>query len=184
MDTRGPRDQSRRDFARLFALGGSAAFFASQGDAWPLVEPEQAPSSPDERYWQGIRNAFIMPAGDVYLNAANLCPSPTAVLTATDTATRSVDADPSNQNRTKTRDGREATRFALAAMLRVSPAEIVITRNTSELHQALYEKDQVVCATRPSTDRGGLRFSPHFYNLETDVKRAVAAVRRYVTKGV
>jgi selenocysteine lyase/cysteine desulfurase len=125
-------EMHRRDFARLVAVGGSAALFASRGDAWPSIEPEQAPASPDERYWRRVRDAFIMPAGYVYLNAANLCPSPAAVLTATDAATRSVDADPSNQNRTKTRDGREATRVALAAMLQVSPAEIVITRNTSE----------------------------------------------------
>ena len=132
MPTRQPTAQSRRDFARLFALGGSAALFAARANAWPIVEMEQAPAHPDERYWQKVRDAFIMPPGYVYLNAANLCPSPTAVLTATDAATRSVDADPSNQNRTKTRDGREATRVALGAMLRVSPAELVITRNTSE----------------------------------------------------
>ena len=132
MPERQPTDRSRRDFARLFALGGSAALFASRAEAWPVAPLEQAPPNADERYWQKVRDAFIMPPGYVYLNAANLCPSPTAVLTATDAATRSVDADPSNQNRTKTRDGREATRVALAAMLRVSPAEIVITRNTSE----------------------------------------------------
>ena len=132
MHSRPPTDRSRRDFARLFALGGSAALFAARANAWPVLDVGQAPDSPDERYWQKVRDAFIMPPGYVYLNAANLCPSPTAVLTATDAATRSVDADPSNQNRTKTRDGREATRVALGAMLRVSPAEVVITRNTSE----------------------------------------------------
>ena len=125
-------DRSRREFARLFALGGSAALFAGRADAWPVTPPEQAPTNADERYWQKVRDAFIMPTGYVYLNAANLCPSPASVLAATDAATRSVDADPSDQNRGKTRDGREATRVALGAMLRVSPAEVVITRNTSE----------------------------------------------------
>ena len=123
---------SRREFARLFAVGGSAALFAARAEASPVAPPEQAPANADERYWQKVRDAFLMPPGYVYLNAANLCPSPAAVLTASDAATRSVDADPSNQNRAKTRDGREATRVALGAMLRVSPAEIVITRNTSE----------------------------------------------------
>ena len=132
MDTRGPRNQSRRDFARLFALGGSAALFAARSDAWPVVAPEQAPDVPDERYWQRIREAFIMPAGFACLNAANLCPSPESVVTAADRATRSVDADPSYQNRAKTHDGREATRRKIAAALKVSPEEIVITRNTSE----------------------------------------------------
>jgi selenocysteine lyase/cysteine desulfurase len=122
----------RRDFAKLFAVGGSAALFTARPDAWEAGDVPQAPAAPDERYWRQVRDAFIMPAGYAYLNAANLCPSPTTVLTAADKATRSVDADPSSQNRTKTRDGREAARRTIAAMLRVTPEEIVITRNTSE----------------------------------------------------
>ena len=132
MKDKGAADRSRRDFARLFVVGGSAALFASQADAWPAVPAEQAPANPDERYWQRIRDAFIMPAGFACLNAANLCPSPAAVLAAADRATRSVDGDPSPQNRTKTKEGREATRRKIAAALRVTPEEIVITRNTSE----------------------------------------------------
>lgn len=132
MNGRQPRDPSRRDFARLFALGGSAALFASRAGAWPLVEPQPAPAVPDERYWQRVREAFIMPAGFACLNAANLCPSPASVLTAADRATRSVDGDPSPQNRATTHQGRESTRRKIAAALRVTPEEIVITRNTSE----------------------------------------------------
>jgi selenocysteine lyase/cysteine desulfurase len=73
-----------------------------------------------------------MPSGYVCLNAANLCPSPARVIEAYFDGTRSVDRDPSSQNRQKTHAGREATRKALAAHLRVTPEEIVITRNTSE----------------------------------------------------
>ena len=131
--------RSRREFARLFAVGGSAALFAARAEAGPLdslrslgTGPEQAPANPDERYWQKIRDAFIMPAGFACLNAANLCPSPASVLTAADKATRSVDADPSYQNRAHTKEGREATRKKIAAALHVTPEEIVITRNTSE----------------------------------------------------
>jgi len=43
-----------------------------------------------------------------------------------------MDRDPSFDNRAKLGDGREATRQALAEFLRVTPEEIVITRNTSE----------------------------------------------------
>jgi isopenicillin-N epimerase len=132
MHQRHPTDRSRREFARLFALGGSAALFAARANAWPSIEPEQAPAAPDERYWQKVRDAFIMPPGFACLNAANLCPSPASVLTAADRATRSVDGDPSPQNRTKTREGREAARRKIAAALHVTPEEIVITRNTSE----------------------------------------------------
>ena len=122
----------RRDFARLFVVGGSAALFDRRSEASPGFVPPQAPSNPDERYWQRIRDAFIMPSGFACLNAANLCPSPASVLAAADTATRSVDADPSYQNRARTKEGREATRKKLAAALRVTPEEIVVTRNTSE----------------------------------------------------
>ena len=73
-----------------------------------------------------------MPDGFTCLNAANLCPSPGRVLDAYFDSTRSVDRDPSSQNRQKTREGREAARRALASYLRVTPEEIVITRNTSE----------------------------------------------------
>lgn len=126
--------RSRRDFARLFALGGSAALFSARGHGWQ--EPSRtlgpASSSTDERYWAGVRAGFVMPDGFACLNAANLCPSPARVLEAYFDSTRSVDRDPSPQNRQKTRTGREAARRALAQFLRVTPEEIVITRNTSE----------------------------------------------------
>jgi isopenicillin-N epimerase len=130
MDTFGT-DRNRRDFAKLFALGGSAALFAARPAAWsvddlPLAVPE------DERGWKLVRDQFVMPPGYVCLNAANLCPSPVPVLEALTSATRLVDRDPSSQNRRKTHEGREALRRQLAAALRVTPEEIVITRNTSE----------------------------------------------------
>ena len=127
-----PFDRSRRDFARLFAVGGSAALFTARPGAWAEAAFTPAPSAADERYWSGIRDGFVMPPGYACLNAANLCPSPTRVLDTYFDSTRSVDRDPSPQNRQKTRDGREAVRRTLAAALRVTPEEIVITRNTSE----------------------------------------------------
>ena len=94
--------------------------------------PSPAPALPDERFWKDVREQFVMPSGYVFLNAANLCPSPARVLDAYFDGTRAVERDPSSQNRQKTKDGREAARRALAAYLRVTPEEIVITRNTSE----------------------------------------------------
>ena len=46
--------------------------------------------------------------------------------------TKDMDQDPSQDNRAKLGDGRENTRKLLAEFLRVTPEEIVITRNTSE----------------------------------------------------
>ncbi|MCA1560836.1 MAG: aminotransferase class V-fold PLP-dependent enzyme [Acidobacteria bacterium] len=124
---------NRRDFSRLFALGGSAALLARDGTALTVTQaPRPAPAAPDERFWKDVRDQFVMPSGYVFLNAANICPSPLRVLDAYFDGTRAVERDPSSQNRQKTKDGREAARRALAAYLRVTPEEIVITRNTSE----------------------------------------------------
>lgn len=122
-------DPSRRDFARVFALGGSAALFATRPDAWSV---DTLPGPRDERRWREIRDQFVMPRGYACFNAANLCPSPLPVLDASFEATKLVDRDPSSQNRRKTHAGREALRRQLALCLRVTPEEIVITRNTSE----------------------------------------------------
>ena len=73
-----------------------------------------------------------MPPDLGVLNAANLCPSPASVLEAMYDNTRDMDRDPSFQNRVKMTEGKESTRRALAEFLRVTPEEIVITRNTSE----------------------------------------------------
>jgi selenocysteine lyase/cysteine desulfurase len=56
--------------------------------------------------------------------------------------------------------------------------------DAQKLMLALYEKDRIVCAIRPGADRGGLRFSPHFYNSHAEVERAVGAVKRYMTTGL
>jgi selenocysteine lyase/cysteine desulfurase len=125
------RGTSRREFARLFALGGSAALFAARPEAWAKTTQVAGPPT-DERGWRRVRDQFVMPSGYACFNAANLCPSPAPVLDAAFAATRLVDRDPSSQNRRKTHAGREALRRQLATSLRVSPEEIVITRNTSE----------------------------------------------------
>ena len=129
---RTPLNPSRREFARVFAAGGSAALFALRPRVWAEAAFTPAPAAADEKYWSGIRDGFVMPKGYACLNAANLCPSPSRVLDSYFESTRSVDRDPSPQNRQKTREGREAARRALATALRVTPEEIVITRNTSE----------------------------------------------------
>ncbi len=53
-----------------------------------------------------------------------------------------------------------------------------------KLAAALYEKDRIAGAPRLGTDRGGLRFSPHFYNLHSEVERALGAIQRYMKTGV
>jgi len=124
---------SRRSFTRLASLAGAAGWLdlraLAAGQASPLPAP---PGVPDETFWSLVRGQFLLPRNLAILNAANLCPAPMPVIEAVYRATRDVDADPSMPNRRKMSDGKEATRTALAAFLRATPEEIVMTRNTSE----------------------------------------------------
>ena len=79
-----------------------------------------------------MRAQFVMPADLGVLNAANLCPASRPVLEALKRESDSVDRDPSAQNRARLSGEKENLRKTLAAFLRVTPEEIVITRNTSE----------------------------------------------------
>src|SRR5499426_66443 len=123
---------NRRDFARLLAIGGAAPFL-SPGKAWAVPSDlPPTPASPDERFWSSVREQFVMPPDLTMLNAANLCPSSAPVLETLYKTTKDMDRDPSFDNRVKLGEGRENTRRLLAEFLRVTPEEIVITRNTSE----------------------------------------------------
>jgi selenocysteine lyase/cysteine desulfurase len=126
---------SRRDFGRLFALGGSAALFSDA--AWA----RQAPAVPQllaagpaagEAFWTSVRGQFVMPPDLAVMNAANLCPASRPALETLTRETQGIDRDPSPQNRARLYPEKENTRRALAEFLRVTPAEIIITRNTSE----------------------------------------------------
>ena len=123
----------RRGFARLLTFGTAGALVAPRTAA-ALRAPalQDPPAVLNERFWESVRAQFLMPPGFAAMNAANLCPSPQGVLDALFESTRAVERDPSSQNRQHTRDGREAARRRIAGVLRVTPEEIVITRNTSE----------------------------------------------------
>ena len=126
---------SRRNFAKLFALGGSAALFADP--VWAKEYGQASASAPamggtGEAFWKSVRAQFVMPPDLGVLNAANLCPASRPVLEALKRETDSVDKDPSAQNRARLTGEKENLRKALAAFLRATPEEIVITRNTSE----------------------------------------------------
>lgn len=124
---------NRREFARLFAVGGSAALFVERGLAWnPPALPASPPAVPDEAFWTTVRQQFVMPPDLGVMNAANLCPSSVSALEAMYANTKDMDRDPSFNNRTKMTNGKEDTRRLLADFLRVTQEEIVITRNTSE----------------------------------------------------
>jgi isopenicillin-N epimerase len=123
---------NRRDFARILALGGAVPF-VTPTMAWPSADKlPPTPASPDEKFWGAVRDQFVMPPNLTMLNAANLCPSSGPVLDTLYNVTKDMDQDPSADNRAKLGEGRENTRKLLAEFLRVTPEEIIITRNTSE----------------------------------------------------
>jgi selenocysteine lyase/cysteine desulfurase len=126
----------RREFTRLLALGAPAAVLAQpdpgatrRNGVAPLGP---TPASPDEKFWEDVRKQFILPQDLAFLNAANLCPAPTPVLDVLQDRTRRLDRDPSPASKTRLQEEREVTRQRLATMLRATPEEIVLTRNTSE----------------------------------------------------
>ena len=129
----GDEGVSRRGFSRLLGVGGLATLVDPRalvrGQAAPLGA---APPAPDETYWRSVRAQFLMPADLIVFNAANLCPSSAPVIKAVADATHDVDRDPSMPNRRKMSEGKEETRRRLAVALRVTPEDIVITRNTTE----------------------------------------------------
>lgn len=124
---------SRRDFGWLLGLGASALWLERAGVAWAKPAPlPPVPAAPDERFWASVREQFVMPPDLAVMNAANLCPSPAPVLEAMYEATRGMDREPSPAYREEMHEAKEVTRRLLAGFLRVTPEEIVITRNTSE----------------------------------------------------
>ena len=123
----------RRDFARLFAFGGSAALLGHPSmegfRPGPLSKSSLRPAAVD---WNDVRAQFLMPPDVSILNAANLCPSPARVLETVVEYTERLNREPVPSYRSEISGSKERTRELLADLLRVTPEEILITRNTSE----------------------------------------------------
>jgi isopenicillin-N epimerase len=136
---------SRRDFARLLALTGSASLLPANAFAEPRTGAvslsefgltsaplPRTPAEPDEKFWREVRARFLLPPDVAFMNAANLCPASLPVVDAADRLTRQYEASPTPATHASLALVREEARKLLAAALRVTPEEIVITRNTSE----------------------------------------------------
>lgn len=124
---------NRREFTRLFAAGGSAALLGHPRFRHHRPPPLRAASlRPGAVDWQTVREQFLMPPDVSVLNAANLCPSPRPVLDAVFDSTSRLDTKPVPSFRSEIGSAKELTRALLADFLRVTPEEILITRNTSE----------------------------------------------------
>jgi selenocysteine lyase/cysteine desulfurase len=172
---------SRRDFARYLALSGSATLLPSTvyAERRPRSIEElglsarplpPTPAEPDEKFWGEVRSRFLVPRNVAFLNAANLCPISLPVVEAIEKNTRNYEVMPSPEVRSKLLHAREDARTMLAEALRVTPEEIVLTRNTTEGNNfvssglTLGPGDEVVVSTdnHPSNltawQRKGARF--------------------------
>jgi selenocysteine lyase/cysteine desulfurase len=114
---------SRRDFFRA-----AVALPAS----WTAFTNALRAAGSDESYWEMVRRQFPLDDDLVYLNAANVCPASRPVMDRHLAFLRDFHANPSFQNRDKYVPMRESLRAKAARMLRVSPDEVAVTRNTSE----------------------------------------------------
>jgi selenocysteine lyase/cysteine desulfurase len=133
---------SRRDFTRLLGLAGASTFvakdlFAAEGArledlGFTSAPLPPTPQAPDEKFWGDVRARFLVPKDVGFLNAANLCPTSLPAIEAHEKNMRRYEVSPSPEVRTDLMRAREESRTLLAAALRVTPEEIVLTRNTTE----------------------------------------------------
>lgn len=133
---------SRRDFARYLALSGTATLLPARAFAgvspstldlaMQPLPPRPMGAEPDEKYWRDVRARFLVPPDVAFLNAANLCPMSVPVLEAIEKNARGYEVNPSPEVRSKLLHMREDARTLVAEALRVTPEEIVLTRNTTE----------------------------------------------------
>jgi selenocysteine lyase/cysteine desulfurase len=106
---------------------------AAAAPGWAAFAQMSASSNRrDEAYWKTLERQYPLRAGLVYLNAANVCPAPYAVLDRHQQFLRDFEADPSFQNRAKYGPLRERLRSRAAKFFGVTADEIAFTRNTSE----------------------------------------------------
>lgn len=136
---------TRRDFSRFLALSGTAALFPpaalrARGGDWDALTNArlpQTPAAPGETFWQEVRARFLVPADVAFLNAANLCPTSLPAIEALEKNMRGYERNPSPDVRSGLMKGREESRTLLADALRVTPEEIVLTRNTTESNNVI-----------------------------------------------
>jgi selenocysteine lyase/cysteine desulfurase len=130
-------DLGRRGFLMRLAGGVAAASITptvalrAAERAHPRV-PLLSIVGDDEAYWKAVRDQFPIRPGFIFLNAANLAPSPYMVSDMVTDLTREIDREMSQQNRQQFGPLRDAARAGLAQYLGADPDEIAITRNTTE----------------------------------------------------
>jgi len=96
-----------------------------------LAQSLQAQTS-NEAYWTMVARQFPLEPGLVYMNAANVCPASRPVMDRHLELLHDFHRNPSFQNRDKYAAMEERVRAKIAALVRATPDEIAMVRNTSE----------------------------------------------------
>lgn len=96
--------------------------------------PAAADSSPD---WIAVRRQFALRSDIIYMNAANIAPAPEMVWHEYQRQLADFQSNPAFQNREVYKTLAEQVRRRLASYLHAQPAEIAITRNTSESNNVI-----------------------------------------------
>ena len=117
----------RRDF--LKSAGGLTLATGLVGSAAAAAVADGA--SPDK--------AFGFADNKVPMNAANLCPMPTAISQSIARFADDLDIDMSGPNRRRIEAHKNEARAGLATQLGVTPDEIAIVRNTSEANNIVVQ---------------------------------------------
>lgn len=122
---------NKRDFVRTMG-GGAAALvfgpdFLGRYASWPVAQLAQ-----EEQFWAGIRAKFKLTPEYINLENGYYCFQPEEVLNAFVGHVKQVNVEGSRYMRTKRVDDKLRVRTRLAAMGGCSPAELIITRNTTE----------------------------------------------------
>ena len=120
-------DIKRRHFIKAI----TAAPIAGSLIGYKIAAADIAGVSPEK--------AFGFSDNKIPMNAANLCPMPTAINKSIDSFSDDLDFDMSGQNRTRIMAIKEVARNGLGKQLNISADDIAITRNTSEANNIVVQ---------------------------------------------
>jgi isopenicillin-N epimerase len=132
----------RRHFIQQLIGGAAAVSFLPSlalADGKPALGVSREPfvqlprdRQGDEKFWNLVKEHFMIRKDLIMMNSANMSPSPLVVQQHIFKYIRDLDADASYPNRVKFDDMKEKSREAVAQYLGAHPDEIAITRNTTE----------------------------------------------------
>ncbi len=122
---------NKREFVRAMGGGAAALVFGPEllgrYASWPVEQLAQ-----EEQFWAGMRAKFKLTPDYINLENGYYCFQPEEVLNAFVGHVKAVNVQGSMYMRTKRVDDKLRVRTKLAALGGCSPAELIITRNTTE----------------------------------------------------